>query len=37
MGVVSWRLKGGHEKFLGQNNLKNEFGNIKLLRVQIFS
>ena len=37
MGVVSQRQNGGHNFFLGQINLKNEFSNIKLLRVQIFS
>ena len=29
--------RGGHKKILGQNNIKNEFSTIKLLRVQIFS
>ena len=29
--------RGGHKNFLGQNNIKNEFSTIKLLRVQIFS
>ena len=28
---------GGHKNFLGQNNIKNEFSTIILLRVQIFS
>ena len=28
---------GGSKNFLGQNNSKNEFSTIKLLRVQIFS
>ena len=28
---------GGHNNFLGQNNIKNEISTIKLLRVQIFS
>ena len=27
----------GHKNFLGQNNIKNEFITIKLLREQIFS
>ena len=37
MGVVSRRPKGITKNCSGQNNLKNEFSNIKLLRVQIFS
>ena len=29
--------RGNHKKILAQNNIKNEFSTIKLLRVQIFS
>ena len=37
MGGVSRRPKGVKTTFFGQNNIKNEFRAIKLVRVQIFS
>ena len=37
MGEVSRRPKGGHDNIFGQNNIKNEFSTIKLLKMQIFS
>ena len=37
MGGVSRRPKRGHNNFFGQNNIKNEFSAIKLVKVQIFS
>ena len=37
MGGVSRRPKGGHDNCFGQNNIKNEFSAIKLVRLKIFS
>ena len=37
--MTFWKVMppGDHNTFWGQNNIKNEFSSIKLLRMQIFS